>query len=381
MPSSLLKKIGTAIDYYTGRYECVVADKKLTEECLAIRAAVFGGELKRKKADHASPADKDEFDDASIHLACLDTKKNVCIGGLRITPLSAFAGDGGHLKEYHAAHFPSELHPRVCVTARLAVLKEYRATPAALLLALKAYEQALTRMGMVLSVIVCEPNLYPMYLRLGYRPLDRIFNSHLGGYRLPLFMVVQDYEQLRVSKSPFLQVAAKAGFPVDAAGLHWLQDFREEHPVIDTGYRLLGDEDGEDWQACLLQDLSAAGKNELLKNAITMTCGVGEKVIAEGDGGKNLGLIVKGALEVRKDDKVLAILGPGETFGEMAFILNEPRSADVIAALPDTEVILMSLSSLNRLSQPEDKTKVWQNLARLLARRLMGRNAKAEDES
>jgi CRP-like cAMP-binding protein len=131
---------------------------------------------------------------------------------------------------------------------------------------------------------------------------------------------------------------------------------------------------GTIYSRVFLQNLSPTGKNELLKNAITMTCGVGEKVIAEGDGGKNLGLIIKGALEVRKENKVLAILGPGDTFGEMAFILNEPRSADVISAVPGTEVILMSLSSLNRLSKTEDKAKVWQNLARLLARRLMGRN-------
>jgi hypothetical protein len=256
----ILKKIGTAVDYYTGRYECVVADKRLTEECLAIRAAVFGGELKRKKAEQASPADKDVFDDMSVHLACLDTKKNVCIGGLRMTPLSAFAGDEGHLKEYHASHFSDLLHPRVCVTTRLAVLKEYRSTPAALLLALKAYEQALTKMSMVLSVIVCEPNLYPMYLRLGYRPLDRIFNSHLGGYRLPLFLVVHDYEHLRAAKSPFLQEAAKNAFPVESEGLSWLQSFQEKTPIIDTGYHLIDGEDGNDLQSCFFAEFESNGK-------------------------------------------------------------------------------------------------------------------------
>ena len=57
----------------------------------------------------------------------------------------------------------------------------------------------------------------------------------------------------------------------------------------------------------------------------------GETIFLEGQPGDFLYAIVAGEVEIKKGDKVLALLGEGEIFGEMAILDNSPRSASAIA--------------------------------------------------
>ncbi len=63
-------------------------------------------------------------------------------------------------------------------------------------------------------------------------------------------------------------------------------------------------------------------------------------IIKEGDFGKDVYLIISGKVVVAEKltssnkYKVLATLGPGEIFGEMAMIDGQPRSATLVAATP-----------------------------------------------
>lgn len=66
----------------------------------------------------------------------------------------------------------------------------------------------------------------------------------------------------------------------------------------------------------------------------------GSVVVSAGDSGNSLFVVVEGLLEVRSGDDVLAILGPGEVFGEMSLLTGAPRSATVVAA---NEAILFEI--------------------------------------
>jgi len=61
-------------------------------------------------------------------------------------------------------------------------------------------------------------------------------------------------------------------------------------------------------------------------------------VIRDGDGAGSMFFILDGLVEVTKDERLLAVLEPGEVFGEMSMVDGRPRSANV-AALQPTQLI------------------------------------------
>lgn len=60
-------------------------------------------------------------------------------------------------------------------------------------------------------------------------------------------------------------------------------------------------------------------------------------VFAEGDDGACMYFVKSGTIEIRKQGKTLALLGPNSCFGEMALYEEQARSADAIA---QTDVVL-----------------------------------------
>lgn len=75
---------------------------------------------------------------------------------------------------------------------------------------------------------------------------------------------------------------------------------------------------------------------ELARRARPHTALEEEDIFREGDTGDSLFLIARGAVRIRvgKPDRVLAVLGPGEFFGEMALLSARPRTASATAATP-----------------------------------------------
>lgn len=60
----------------------------------------------------------------------------------------------------------------------------------------------------------------------------------------------------------------------------------------------------------------------------------GDAVVRDGEHTGGLFVIVAGRVQVSKGGRILAELGPGDFFGEMSLLDNEPRSADVSASMP-----------------------------------------------
>jgi CRP/FNR family cyclic AMP-dependent transcriptional regulator len=67
----------------------------------------------------------------------------------------------------------------------------------------------------------------------------------------------------------------------------------------------------------------------------------GEIVIAEGDAGGTLFILLDGALRVEKNGAAIALIaGPGACVGEMSLLLGVPATADVVAADASTVAVL-----------------------------------------
>ena len=85
----------------------------------------------------------------------------------------------------------------------------------------------------------------------------------------------------------------------------------------------------------------------------------GAVVFKEGDKDESLGIIVKGSIDILKQNynetKKIATLKNSQTFGEMALIDGEPRSATGIAA---EDSIIFFISKKNLLDISEDYPKL-----------------------
>ncbi len=98
----------------------------------------------------------------------------------------------------------------------------------------------------------------------------------------------------------------------------------------------------------------------------------GEVVIAEGDTGTEIYKLysTEGGLEVlKKDVRIGVITKPGEYFGEMSFILNEPRSATIRSIGKSmVEVLPVQEGGLDRIinENPEVANKIITTLAQRL---------------
>jgi CRP/FNR family transcriptional regulator, cyclic AMP receptor protein len=89
----------------------------------------------------------------------------------------------------------------------------------------------------------------------------------------------------------------------------------------------------------LLQDLPAEGLEQIAAGARHRTYRRGEVICHQGDPGDALVILESGTVKVlvyseTGDETVLAIVGPGESFGELALIDGEERSATVEALEP-----------------------------------------------
>ncbi len=93
----------------------------------------------------------------------------------------------------------------------------------------------------------------------------------------------------------------------------------------------------------------------------------GSTIVEKGEGGVGFYLILNGLVEIKSNGTTLAKLGPGQFFGEMSVIDNQPRSANVVAVEP-SKCLILSAWSFNALitEHPKIALKILQEFVRRL---------------
>ena len=80
----------------------------------------------------------------------------------------------------------------------------------------------------------------------------------------------------------------------------------------------------------------------LAATADDRTFSAGETIVKEGEKAIKFYLVVEGKLSVEKSGKTIATLGPGQFFGEMALLDEQPRTASVKAVTRSRCLIVYS---------------------------------------
>jgi hypothetical protein len=93
----------------------------------------------------------------------------------------------------------------------------------------------------------------------------------------------------------------------------------------------------------------------------------GEPIVTEGETGDRLCIVYRGEVLVKKGGRVLARLGTGDFFGEMALFDDEPRSATVTAT-DEVEVLALQRDRFHSLVQ--QRPSILMQLCTTLVRRL-----------
>ena len=121
----------------------------------------------------------------------------------------------------------------------------------------------------------------------------------------------------------------------------------------------------------LFKGLNKPLLRKLLIDLFEKEYGAGEIIFSEGDSGKALYIVMSGSVHIVKktgsENKVLALLGPGSYFGELALISESPRFASAISE-EKTNLLIMYKSYFDNLIKGNSRisSRVLLNLAKSL---------------
>lgn len=124
-----------------------------------------------------------------------------------------------------------------------------------------------------------------------------------------------------------------------------------------------------------LRFLEPAEEDALLAAAPIKLLKPGDIVVEEGVNQRAIFVVDDGAVRIErgrgKAETILAVLGPGQFFGEMSFIDGAPTSARVVANAP-TKVRMIDMVTLENLTavDPTFGARLYRSLAAILVERL-----------
>ena len=287
-------------------------------------------------------------------------------------------GDDGfserQVDQYQLGPFLAELPPEIMgVGERNTVLPAYRGT--GVLDQLFAFSGAETiERGLRVVFGCCEPHLLSLFLRMGQRTYaPHNINSPAAGYLIPLVSFVPDVEALRgvgratpPGELPACvdAVLARGGSVrsevLAAPGEHWSEIRRTLDELDAQRFSVFDGFTDDEAQRCIAR-------------STIIECAAGDRVLKRGGTARNIFVVLDGTLEVRDGDPIVNVLSAGDAFGEMAFLLEQPRAFDVDAATDDTRILSLSEGAL-RTMIAEDATiaaKLLLNLSKLLCVKLI----------
>ena len=109
-----------------------------------------------------------------------------------------------------------------------------------------------------------------------------------------------------------------------------------------------------------------------LARSNVIECTAGDHVLKKG-GWRATSSSFSTAPRRRDEDRVVGVVSTGDVFGEMAFLLERPRTLDIYAVSDSARVLCLSESTVRKMvgDDPVVAAKLLLNLAKMLCVRLI----------
>lgn len=126
-------------------------------------------------------------------------------------------------------------------------------------------------------------------------------------------------------------------------------------------------------EALLLRGIFGARPDELrvprvLLARFTREAGPGQTLFHEGDGGREMFYILAGEVSLEKEGRELRRMGPGDYFGEMSMLLEQPRTASARVASDGARLLVVARENFDLILR--ENPEIVERLLREMALRL-----------
>jgi len=205
----------------------------------------------------------------------------------------------------------------------------------------------------------------------------KVIRSKTVGASVQFVLMSEDPSEETMAKGEAVGVRSYIKKPYDIGGLEdallvAVAPLAKEDEAITKARAQLRETLDKLRQVSLFTGFSDNELVRLLKICRTRNYRQGQYIFHEGDKGVSLFVLVAGTLEIRKktgeEEKVLVEMHPGDCFGEMAIITDEPRMAGAMAATACT-AIEVNESVIND-NEDMISLKLVRQIAILLAKKL-----------
>jgi CRP/FNR family transcriptional regulator, cyclic AMP receptor protein len=116
--------------------------------------------------------------------------------------------------------------------------------------------------------------------------------------------------------------------------------------------------------APLFSECSRKHLNEIAEIADEIDLSEGKELTSEGRPGREFFVLIEGTADVKRGNRRINEMGPGDFFGEISLITDRPRTATVVATSPVRALVITDRSFRRLLEhQPEIQGKVMSALA------------------
>ena len=354
------------------------------EDVYRFRYQVYVEEMGKSppEADHEQRFLRDNFD-ANSRIYQLKNSDGYLVGTLRFNRFGDLTAPDQLLR-------PIPLKPlfgrasanAISYTSRMMLRADWRGGGAVGLLFNRCFADALAD-GVRFDLCHAHPGLVELYEQLGYRRFCSGVTLPGVGYQVPMLLALRDQEHFRRSRSPLTRHPSLVACSDPQRDGRWLDQYSKNywglnHRLVDpeqfwelAGAALCQTDEG----ISLLQGLEVDQIHRFLKTGTVLQCRAGDRIVSQGETHQDLFVVMDGYAEVSRDEQGhrlgLALLKPGDVFGEMGFLGRKQRSADVVAAT-NVRVLVLTQAFLRKalLTQSDAMAVVLRNLSLVLSERL-----------